>query len=58
LSERFIAYLKKNNEDYNNMVDQLRVIDNRRLIKRAGIIPDNKIKALKLNLSSILDLLE
>lgn len=46
------------NEDCDIMLDQLRAIDNRRLIKRLGKIPMGKIETVKINLVSILDLFE
>lgn len=50
-----IANLK---EDCDIMIDQIRAIDNRRLIRRIGKIPEEKIKSLNYNLSVILDLFE
>ena len=38
------------------MIDQVRAIDNRRLIRKLGIIPMNEIKRVKENLKIILDL--
>ena len=46
------------NEDCDIILDQIRAIDNRRLIKRLGKIPDEKIEILKINLLSVLDLFE
>jgi mRNA interferase MazF len=43
-------------EDCDIMVDQLRVIDNRRLQKKIGEIPQEKINDLKDNILTILDL--
>ena len=45
-------------EECDIMVDQLRAIDNRRLQKRVGKIPEDKIKALEENIKVILDLSE
>jgi mRNA interferase MazF len=50
-----IANLK---EDCDIMIDQIRAIDNRRLIKKLGKVPEDKIQSLKVNLSAILDLFE
>jgi mRNA interferase MazF len=38
------------------MIDQVRAIDNRRLIRKLGIIPMDEIKRVKENLKIILDL--
>ena len=45
-------------EECDIMVDQLRALDNRRLQKRVGKIPEDKIEALKENIKVILDLYE
>lgn len=42
--------------DCDIMIDQLRAIDNKRLLKRAGILSSQKIKLLTDNLKIILDL--
>jgi mRNA interferase MazF len=46
------------NEDCDIVLDQIRAIDNRRLIKRLGKIPNDKIEILKTNLLSVLDIFE
>ena len=46
------------NEDCDIMIDQIRAIDNRRLVKKLGKVPEDKIQSLKVNLSAILDLFE
>jgi mRNA interferase MazF len=38
------------------MIDQIRAIDNKRLIKKVGIMPTNLIEKVKENLSIIIDL--
>ena len=43
-------------EDCDIIVDQLRAIDNRRLKKRIGKIPEEKIDNLRENIAAILDL--
>lgn len=59
-SEILRIYLKKGmanlNEDCDVIVDQLRSIDNRRLIKKIGDLPKDLIETLKENLAIILDL--
>jgi mRNA interferase MazF len=40
------------------MMDQIRTIDNKRLIKKVGNLPENRIESVKENLMIILDLLE
>jgi mRNA interferase MazF len=61
-SEILRIYLEKGianlNEDCDIMLDQIRTIDNRKLIKRLGKIPIDKIETVKINLISILDLFE
>ena len=37
------------------MIDQIRSIDNRRLLKRIGKIPDEKVKQVKRNIKLIFD---
>jgi len=44
------------NEDSAIMIDQLRAIDNRRLLKKMGVIPQETAKRVKENLKIILDL--
>ena len=43
-------------EDCDIMIDQIRTIDNKRLLKRIGELPQNQIGQLKSNLAIILDL--
>jgi len=43
-------------QDCDILIDQLRAIDNRRLIKRIGKIPDEMVPITKENLKIILDL--
>jgi mRNA interferase MazF len=38
------------------MVDQLRAIDNKRLTKKIGILPDDLIEKVKANIQIILDI--
>jgi len=46
------------NEDCDIMLDQIRAIDNRRLIKRLGKISHEKSELIKVNMLSIFDLFE
>jgi len=61
-SELLRIHLKKGmanlKEECDIMIDQIRAIDNRRLQKKIGIIPDERIRLLKHNLLIILDLFE
>lgn len=54
------VHLKKGmanlNENCDIMIDQIRAIDNKRLIKKVGIIPTVQIEKVKENLSIIIDL--
>jgi mRNA interferase MazF len=54
------VHLKKGmanlNENCDVMVDQIRAIDNKRLIKKVGILPTELIDSVKENISIILDL--
>ena len=43
-------------QDCDIIMDQLRAIDNRRLIKRIGTLPENAIQATRKNLKIVLDL--
>jgi mRNA interferase MazF len=43
-------------ENCDIMIDQIRAIDNKRLIKKVGIMPTNLIEKVKENLSIIIDL--
>lgn len=45
------------NENCDVMIDQVRAIDNKRLIKKIGELPDNLSKDVLENLSIILDLI-
>jgi len=45
-------------EDCDVLVDQLRSIDNKRLINKIGKMPDTQISILKENIKIILDLIE
>lgn len=44
------------NEDCDIMIDQIRAIDNKRLIKRIGALPDDRIVLVKENVRIVLDL--
>ena len=54
------VHLKKGmanlNEDCDIMVDQIRAIDNKRLIKKVGKIPTDLIEKIKENIAIIVDL--
>ena len=54
------VHLKKGiadlNQDCDIMIDQLRAIDNKRLIKRLGSLPNDIIGQIKENIQIILDL--
>jgi len=54
------CHLKKGmanlNEDCDVMVDQIRAIDNNRLIKKVGSLPDEIIQKIKENINIIFDL--
>lgn len=43
-------------QDSDIMIDQIRAIDNSRLVKKVGILPKEIIKSVKDNISIILDL--
>ena len=59
-SEVLRVHLKKGEaelrEDCDIMVDQIRAIDNRRLIKKIGELPINEIQKVKSNIRICLDL--
>ena len=59
-SELLRVHLKKGmanlNQDCDILMDQLRAIDNRRLIKRIGTLPDSLIQNTRRNLKILLDL--
>ena len=44
------------NRDSDIMIDQIRAIDNKRLIKKVGVLPKNLIDSVKENLAIIVDL--
>ena len=44
------------NQDSDIMIDQIRAIDNSRLIKKIGILPQDIIESIKENIRIILDL--
>jgi len=54
------VHLKKGmaglNENCDIMIDQIRAIDNRRLVKKTGNLPEELISLVKENISIILDL--
>jgi mRNA interferase MazF len=60
-SEILRVHIKKGtgnlNENCDIMIDQVRAIDNKRLIKKIGELPDNLVDKLKENLSIVLDLI-
>ena len=60
-SEILRVHIKKGtvnlNENCDVMIDQVRAIDNKRLIKKIGELPDNLSKQVSENLSIILDLI-
>jgi len=43
-------------QDCDIMIDQIRAIDNKRLIKKVGSLPDSLIKKVKRNILTVLDL--
>jgi mRNA interferase MazF len=46
------------NENWDVMIDQIRAIDNKRLIKRIGFLPEESIEKVKENIKIVLDLTE
>jgi mRNA interferase MazF len=48
--------LAKLKEDSDIMIDQLRAIDNKRLLKKVGVLNQEKIDIVKANLSIVLDI--
>ena len=44
------------NEDCDVMIDQIRAIDNKRLIKKVGDLPNELINTVKENIAIIIDL--
>ena len=59
-SEILRVHLKKGTANLNQacdiMIDQIRAIDNKRLTKRIGILPDKLIDIVKENIQIVLDL--
>ena len=59
-SEILRVHIKKGTanlrQDCDIMIDQILAIDNKRLTKRIGILPDNLINLVKENISIVLDL--
>ena len=59
-SEILRVHLKKGscglNEECDIMIDQIRAIDNKRLIKRIGVAPNEVLEKIKENLKIIFDL--
>ena len=59
-SEILRTHLKKGmanlNQDSDIMIDQIRAIDNKRLIKRVGNLPSDLIELVKENIQIIIDL--
>jgi mRNA interferase MazF len=60
-SEILRVHIKKGtgnlNENCDIMIDQVRAIDNKRLINKIGELPDNLVDKFKENLSIVLDLI-
>ncbi len=48
--------MAKLHQDSDIMIDQIRSIDNKRLIKKIGIVPRNLIETIKENIRIVLDL--
>ena len=59
-SEILRIHLKKSKfglkEDCDIMIDQVRAIDNKRLVKRIGVVDSNVVEKIKENLKIVLDL--
>ena len=59
-SEILRVHLKKGTANLNQacdiMIDQIRAIDNKRLTKRIGVLPDKLIDIVKENIQIVLDL--
>ena len=51
--ERGVANLKENSDI---VIDQLRTIDNKRLVKKVGKLPPNLVRKVKENLMIVLDI--
>jgi mRNA interferase MazF len=45
------------NENCDIMIDQMRAIDNKRLFKKLGVLPEETAKRVKENISIVLDLI-
>jgi mRNA interferase MazF len=43
-------------ENCDIMIDQIRAIDNKRLLKKVGLLPENLIEKVKENISIVIDL--
>lgn len=54
------VHLKKGNDNLHqacdNMIEQIRTIDNKRLTKRIGVLPDELIEQVRENIQIVLDL--
>jgi len=48
--------MAKLNQDCDIMIDQIRAIDNKRLIKKVGSLPQDIIELVKENIQIIIDL--
>ncbi len=59
-SEILRVHLKKGTSNLHQscdiMIDQIRAIDNKRLIKRVGVLPDKLIELVKENIQIVLDI--
>lgn len=44
------------NENCDIMIDQIKAIDNKRLVKKVGILPTDLIEIIKENIAIIIDL--
>ena len=59
-SEILRVHLKKSrfglNEDCDVMIDQVRAIDNKRLVKKLGVVDSDTVEKIKENLKIVLDL--
>ena len=59
-SEILRVHIKKGQsklqQDSDIMIDQIRAIDNKRLIKRIGVLPGNLIQLVKENISIVLEI--
>ena len=57
LRVHIISGMANLHQDCDILIDQLRAIDNKRLIKKIGILPEPVIQATRQNLKIVLDLL-